>query len=189
MLDDRLHHLISNRFSDERMNSWLSPKKCAVAIGHGLERRERVALRWPDEGFLLIDALAERWQELVRIEALEAEVKLLKERFATLEQLTPILVPVETFAPEPYEIIKPFQVVVKFYEDQYVASFFDANLSASGGTQEEAVFNLKDMLIEAFDMLNEIEEDKLGPGPRQQKAVLREFLARRENGSNNKRVS
>jgi hypothetical protein len=136
-----------------------------------------------------LDQLAVKWRQLARLECLEREILLLKYRCANLERTTPTLVAVESFAPEPYEVIKPFHVVVKFYEDQYIASFFDANLSASGGTQEEAVFNLKDMLIDAFDILNEVEDDKLGPGPQQQKAVLKEFLARRTNGGNNERAS
>jgi len=131
----------------------------------------------------------QNWHQIARIEGLEREILLLKNRFDYLERSAPLIVPIESFSPEPYEILKPFHVVVKFYDGQYIASFFDANLGASGDTQEEAVLNLKDTLIGAFDMLNEIEEDKLGPGPRHQKSVLKEFLARRDNGSNNERVS
>lgn len=138
---------------------------------------------------ILMDAFRQQWFQLTRIEGLEKEILLLRNRCDNLERTAPVIVPIESFAPEPYDIIKPFHVVVKFYEDQYIASFFDANLSASGGTPEEAVFNLKDMLIETFDILNELEDDKLGIGPRQQKAILKEFLARRTNGGNNERDS
>jgi len=174
MLKGRIYDRIPNRFPDERENSWLSPMKCAVAIGR--ERRERVAPHWQDEGFLLINTLAEKWQELVRIEALEAEVKLIKERFAALEQLAPILVPIQSFAPEPYDVVKPLSVVVRIEEDQYIATFFDANISASGDTHVEAVLNLKDLVVTMFEMLNEMSDKQLGPEPLRQKQLLREFI-------------
>ncbi|GAF95929.1 unnamed protein product, partial [marine sediment metagenome] len=36
----------------------------------------------------------------------------------------------------------------------YIATFFDANISASGDTQTEAIFNLKDMIVGTFEILS-----------------------------------
>jgi len=66
--------------------------------------------------------------------------------------------------------------VVRFEQDQYIASFYDANLGASGDTQEEAVSNLKDVLLSTYDILTGMSEDELGPGPLQQRKVLEEFV-------------
>lgn len=144
------------------------------------ESRERIAQNWQQEGPVLIEAfrqvLTTRWQEVARIENLEREVILLKERCDVLENQSPILVPIESLAPEPYAIIKPFYVVVCLEDEQCIASFFDANLSASGDTQEEAVSNLKDIIIGSFEILTTTNKSKLGPGPAQQRAVLEQFI-------------
>ena len=85
-------------------------------------------------------------------------------------------VPIQSLAPEPYEVIKPFQVVVRPADGEYIASFFDANLSASGETQAEAVLNLKDIIAGTFEILAEMKEAELGPGPLRQKKTLEEFI-------------
>src|SRR3990172_8205547 len=55
--------------------------------------------------------LLPRWQEAARLGGLEREVFLLKARVQELEAAKPIWVPVQTFAPEPYEVLNPFHVV------------------------------------------------------------------------------
>ena len=84
----------------------------------------------------------------------------------------PAVVPVTTFAPEPFEIIRPFSVVIQPNGDDFLATFFDANINASGETQEEAFAALKDVLLTTFQLLQRLPETKLGPGPRRQRAVL-----------------
>jgi len=85
-------------------------------------------------------------------------------------------VPIQSLAPEPYEVIKPFQVVVRAADGEYIASFFDANLSASGETQAEAVLNLKDIIAGTFEILAGMNDAELGPGPLRQKRTLEEFV-------------
>lgn len=123
--------------------------------------------------------LLPKWEEAACLETLQREVGLLKERCTVLEQLSPILVPIESLAPEPYDVVKPFHAVVRYQNEQYIASFFDANLSASGDTQAEAVFNLKDIIAGTFDIVTILEESKLGPGPLQQRKVLEEFIQKK----------
>ena len=118
------------------------------------------------------------WLEVARLDVLDREVLLLKDRVAELERSAPACVMIETFAPEPYKVVKPFHVVVQARHDEYVASFFDANLSASGTTEAEAIFNLKDVIVAVFESLAEHHENKLGPGPARQLHVLREFVER-----------
>jgi len=105
------------------------------------------------------------------------------DRVATLEAAVPkadtgrpIIVPVETFLPEPYELLKPFHVVVQPYEVEYVATFFDANIGATGDTQEEAVANLKDTILMLYERLCELREGQLGPEPRRQRRILQSLL-------------
>lgn len=142
--------------------------------------RRRIVATWESEIRNLMDefraVLLPRWEEAARIETLQREITLLKERCSVLERLSPILVPIESLAPEPYEVVKPLHAVVRYQNEQYIASFFDANLSASGDTQVEAVLNLKDIIVGTFEVVTMLEESELGPGPFQQRKVLEEFI-------------
>ena len=67
-------------------------------------------------------------------------------------------------------------VVIQPLGDEHLATFFDANINASGETQEEAFANLKDVLLGTFQMLERMAESQLGPGPKRQRAVLIECI-------------
>lgn len=101
---------------------------------------------------------------------------------ATTLRLQPILVPVTTFAPEPFTVRDPLRdpiwAVVQPVEDSFVATFFDANLSTSGDTQEEAMANLKDLILDVYLDLAEEPPERLGPEPRRQLAVLASLIRR-----------
>ena len=87
------------------------------------------------------------------------------------------LVPVQSFAPEPYDLLKPFSVTVQAEEDEFSACFPDANLTAFGDNEFEAVEHLKAMILDTFDKFSS--GRRLGPGPTKQLAVLREFIGKR----------
>src|SRR5207247_10911151 len=75
----------------------------------------------------------------------------------------PLIVPIATLEPAPYDLLREFSVVVQAVDDGFTATYFDANISTSGDTQEEAVSNLKSLLI---DLLQDLEAEapaKLGP--------------------------
>jgi predicted RNase H-like HicB family nuclease len=96
----------------------------------------------------------------------------LRGKAATPWPTLPTVVPVTTFAPEPFEVIRPFSVVIQPSGEDFVATFFDANINATGETQEDAFAALKDVLLATLRMLVQLPDDQLGPGPRRQKAVL-----------------
>jgi uncharacterized radical SAM superfamily protein len=114
--------------------------------------------------------------ENVRISKLEREIEAIKDKLSKLGAIT---VPIQTLAPEDLEVIKEIPVVVQRMDDDYIASFFDANINASGDTDAEAVTNLKDILVTVFNHLDTLPPAKLGPRPRRQLAVLRDFIRRR----------
>ena len=66
-------------------------------------------------------------------------------------------------------------------EDGYLATFFDANIGITGDTREEAVANLRLLLVDMFDDF-ETQESQLGPEPERQLAVLRVFIRRQQPG-------
>ena len=64
-------------------------------------------------------------------------------------------------------------------EDCYVATLFDANISSSGDTREEAVTNLKDLMLMIFQSLEHESESDLGPAMVRQKKVLQSLIRRK----------
>ena len=84
---------------------------------------------------------------------------------------------IETFAPEPYRVKKTIPACVQHRTDGFVASFADANIHASGDTQQEAYSNLKELILDVFDNLSALSVSKLGPEPRRQLAVFKKFFA------------
>ncbi|MBU4273439.1 MAG: antitoxin family protein [Planctomycetes bacterium] len=90
----------------------------------------------------------------------------------------PLVVPITTLDPDPFELIRDIPVVVQPTDDGFLATFFDANIGMTGDTREEAVANLRLLLADVFDEL-EKEEARLGPPLVRQLAVLRGFMKRR----------
>ena len=111
-------------------------------------------------------------------EAIRDSVATLTRDVAELKANRPAtIVPVQTFAPEPYDLLKPLSVIVQADEDEFSACFPDANLTAYGDNEFEAVEHLKGMILDTFDKFSS--GRKLGPGPTKQLAVLREFVGKR----------
>ncbi len=108
--------------------------------------------------------------------SIEQDLSVLKAQVSELQRDRPTIVPIDTLAPEPLVVVRPFHVTVEPYEDEYRASFVDANLSAFGETRNEAVWVLKDIIAATFEMLSDLGEARLGPGPARRFQVLREFI-------------
>jgi hypothetical protein len=81
-------------------------------------------------------------------------------------------VPIVSFAPAPYEVVKPLTAVVTPVEDGFEAGLFEANLFSTGDTEVEAINNLKSVIVENFALFEELGDSKLGPGPRKQREIL-----------------
>jgi hypothetical protein len=107
-------------------------------------------------------------------------MKTLKGRVPKLAQPGNILVPLTSLEPEPFDVLQPIYVVVQPSEDEYIATFFDANINAGGANQVEAVDNLKDVLLHQFEHLSALPAKRLGPGPLRQLQTLRSFLKKRK---------
>jgi hypothetical protein len=116
-------------------------------------------------------------QEFLRV---QEQVATLSRDVETLKRAnTQVIVPIQTFAPEPYELLKPLQAVVKPNDDEFEACLFDANLTALGANESEAIDNLKALILDVFEALSSRPATQLGPAPARQLAVLREFVRKR----------
>jgi len=90
---------------------------------------------------------------------------------------------ISTFAPEPYDVLRPIYATLRQSDgEEYCASFTDANLHSSGDNEEEAIDNLKSLILDVYDSLTCEKPEDLGPEPVKQLAVLQSFLAKRANG-------
>lgn len=111
----------------------------------------------------------------------------LKRRIADLESLPQfVVVPINTFAPQPFEISRPIMVLVEPVVDddgepcEYVATFPDGAISVTGDTVEEAVLLLKDRMVAQYNRLSRASTDRLGKIPQQQLHALRGVMRRSE---------
>ena len=77
-----------------------------------------------------------------------------------------------------YAVQKPIPVTICQDGDEFTATFFDANISTGGDTEQEAVANLQSLIADFYDDLVATPDEKLGPSLRRQKLVLVEFLCR-----------
>jgi len=138
-----------------------------------------VELAWQlNEQFRTAFGYTQRAQELCqRLEKIESTLSALVTRLdRNSNPRQSLLIPIQSFAPEPYDVIIPFTVVVTSADDGYEAGFFEGNLFASGDTEEEAVRNLKSIMIETYDELGRLGDSKLGPEPLRQKQILARLI-------------
>ena len=120
-----------------------------------------------------LELVANKQQDAILLQKLEREVAELKKK---IEDCGSITVPINSLAPEPFELVKPIQVVIQPSDGEYIASFFDANINASGDNETEAIDNLKEVMLSIFQHLSDMPTNKLGKGPVRQLAVLKEFI-------------
>lgn len=102
----------------------------------------------------------------------------LKELFMELKSVRAngFVAPMTTLNEPGLRLVQHIPVVIQTTdEDSYVATFFDANIGISGDTPEEAFANLRALIADIFE---ELENDKhrLGPATTVQLAVLRQFI-------------
>ena len=125
-----------------------------------------------------------RFDELCeRVAGLESKVDQVLKRIGQLGALRrSFLVPIETLEPEPYEILRPFTAVVIEAEGEFEAAIFDLGIFVSGDTEEEAIANLKETLVDTVDRLNGLPDTRLGKGPLRQKNLLNKYVRKVEKG-------
>jgi hypothetical protein len=124
----------------------------------------------------LVSEVAEKKKLELRFNLLEILAGELQARVHKLESSKTAIVPINTFAPEPYSLSKPILVSVQSAGDEFEAGWFDANIHSGGDNEEEAVSNLKSLILDYFDSLSKEPEEKLGIEPRRQLAVMKAFI-------------
>jgi hypothetical protein len=141
-------------------------------------RKTRISPEWqksvPSLMAKLSSLIAER-----KIQDLRDLVNTFDKRIHRLESMQTLVVPINTFAPEPYELLKTFFVSVHSIEGGFHAGWFDANIHTTGDNEEEAISNLKSLILDFFDSFSNEPPEKLGPEPTRQLAILKQYLQKK----------
>jgi predicted RNase H-like HicB family nuclease len=124
----------------------------------------------------LIKAFSEKTHEALRIAAIEKRMLTLEKRITSLEREQSVIVPIDSLKPEPYNVLRTIHAVVSSCEGNYIASFVDANINSSGETLEEAIHNIKDMIVITYESLKQEDKKRLGPDSLRQMMILDQFI-------------
>jgi predicted RNase H-like HicB family nuclease len=125
----------------------------------------------------------QRWHLTVfglrdNIRSLTNEVATLKKEIQHLHHLRTFVVPLTTLAPQPFQMRLPIPVTIEGDGEDFTASFMEANVSASGETEADAIANLKDSLLSSYEVLENLPDSELGPLPMRQWEVLKSVVER-----------
>jgi hypothetical protein len=124
-----------------------------------------------------------RWNSTVMvmresIRTLTNEVAMLKCEIQRLHQLRTYVVPLTTLVPGPFRMTQQIPVTIEGDGEDFTASFVEANVSASGETEADAIANFKDSLLLSYDVLERTPSSQLGPLPARQWEVLQNVIER-----------
>ena len=151
-----------------------TPARKPLKLSSNWEADLRAAVR-----DIRIEMIEQRCEEVLTIvEKQKADIAALRE---TCQSLTTagLVIPISTFAPEPYELKRPISVLIQRLDDGFMASYLEANINASGDTENEALDMVKDMMLIAYDRLSAKADRDLGPAPLRQKRILMSVIAER----------
>src|SRR5437868_7039417 len=81
----------------------------------------------------VLETVEARRRKQLRLMALTERVRGLEDRIARMVTCEAFVVPITTFEPEPFELVRPIQAVVqRVEEDEYTATFYDGNVGTGG---------------------------------------------------------
>ena len=90
-------------------------------------------------------------------------------------QQRPNIVPIQSLFPHRIQVLQPIHAIIQPEDGEYVATFFDANINASGESPLEAIESLKEVIATTF-LFFLGNEQALGQEPKRQLSILRQFL-------------
>lgn len=112
-----------------------------------------------------------------KINSVSQQIAELKQEISRLQSLRAYVVPLTTLSSR-FQLTRPVPVTIEGDGETFTATFVEANLSASGETESDAVANFKDSLLSTYQVLEAMPPDKLGPLPARQWEVLQNAVRR-----------
>jgi hypothetical protein len=139
---------------------------------------------WSDADFAMqqVPSLFQIQQQLWNIENrqkhIEAILSMVQRQLGEIKAHRTFVVPLITLSPEPYILDTQIPVVVEGEDDNFTATFYEANIAASGDTISDAIANFKETLVMQYEFLEKTAKEKLGPLPRRQWEIIQNLLKR-----------
>ena len=113
-----------------------------------------------------------------KIDTLTHEVSGLRCEIQRLQQSRVYVVPLTTLAPSPFQMVQQIPVTIEGDGEDFTATFVEANVSASGETEADAIANFKDSLLSSYELLESLPPNQLGPLPTRQWDILQDVVKR-----------
>lgn len=111
------------------------------------------------------------------ISSVSQQLAELKREILRLQSLRAYVVPLTTLSSE-FQLTQPIPVTIEGEDENFTATFAEANISASGETEGDAIANFKDSLVASYQVLEATPANKLGPLPDRQWKVLQNVVRR-----------
>ena len=112
------------------------------------------------------------------VTSMQEKLNGLAEAVDRLSSLRTFVVPLTTLASEPLQMKLNIPATIEGDGEDFTATFNEANVSASGETEADAIANLKESLVSTYEFLESIPENEMGLLPARQWEVLRNVLTR-----------
>lgn len=75
-----------------------------------------------------------------------------------------------------HELSRPIPIVVESCDGEFIASFVEANVHASGESRREAIRDLQSYIGDVYDEFVALGAERLGPGPREEFAAMQFYI-------------
>jgi len=125
---------------------------------------------WREKLGAAVDEITDKLQIAFRLSHLENTINELAQGANGFQTV------IRSLSPHNGTLRRDMHVVVRPVDSDWVASFFDGNVHASGQTEIEAIDNLKSMLLDYFEELSELPHEALGVEMRRCYDVLSEYI-------------
>ncbi len=120
----------------------------------------------------------QREQQAIAASLVSRKLTELETRVATLENQSRVIVPV-AYLPPPFHVRKHFFINLEQHGDDWLASWFDAGIFASGEHESDALANLKDIITAKYAIYERHSAAALGRSAAEQWMVLAAHISKR----------
>jgi len=157
------------------------PEDAVTSLTIGSPELDETAPIKPEEWLTQTKTLSQAMMHEHRISRLEERVMILEHALpatlaAIMAENQPLCTTLLSLGVPGYRVLKSIPVTIRRDGEEFIAAFFDANISTGGDTQQEAVANLQSLIADFYDELATTSREELGPSLQRQKHVLAEFV-------------
>ncbi len=112
------------------------------------------------------------------MQTLTNEISSLKSEIQRLERSRAYVVPLTTLTADNFRMTQQIPVTIEGDGEDFTASFVEANISASGETEADAIANFKESLLSSYEVLEGLTPNQLAPLPARQWGILQNVVRR-----------